>query len=122
MGKSEKNIDKIDNNKKLLLEALQKNLGNITLACKACGIESRQTFYNYLQNDPEFAKAVEAVNESALDFAEGKLMQLINNGDTTATIFFLKTKGKKRGYIEKQEIEVGKLEPPKINVFFEPQE
>ena len=32
--------------------------------------------------------------------------ELIKNGKVAATIFFLKTKGKKRGYSEKQEFVV----------------
>ena len=31
--------------------------------------------------------------------------ELIKNGKVAATIFFLKTKGKKRGYSEKQEFD-----------------
>lgn len=42
--------------------------------------------------------------ETRLDKAEKKLDQLIGAGDTTALIFYLKTKGKKRGYIERTEI------------------
>ena len=32
------------------------------------------------------------------------LQDAINDGNLTATIFFLKCKGKKRGYIERQEV------------------
>ena len=32
-------------------------------------------------------------------------------GNTTATIFFLKTKGRKRGYVEKHDVEVANHEP-----------
>ena len=38
--------------------------------------------------------------------AESKLMENINGNDNTSIIFFLKTKGKKRGYVEKQEVEL----------------
>ena len=64
----------------------------------------RQTHYNWLKDDADYKAKVEALDDVVLDFAESKLHQSINNGSDTATIFFLKTKGKKRGYIEKQEI------------------
>ena len=41
-----------------------------------------------------------------LDFAETNLHQQIQEGNTTATIFLLKTRGRKRGYIERQNIQV----------------
>ena len=34
------------------------------------------------------------------------LFKQIKDGNTTATIFYLKTKGKKRGYIEKTEVDI----------------
>lgn len=48
---------------------------------------------------------VRAEKESLLDFAESQLLNNIKNGDTTSILFYLKTQGKKRGYIERQEVE-----------------
>ena len=47
-----------------------------------------------------FKAEVEAINEASLDYVESKLMTAIHNDNITAIIFYLKTKGKKRGYIE----------------------
>jgi hypothetical protein len=93
----------MDTNKKVMLQALEKSLGIVTTASRSCGI-ARQTHYNWLENDEEYKKAVEAIGDMALDFAESKLHKQIDKGDTTATIFYLKTKGKKRGYIERTEL------------------
>lgn len=87
-----------------MLEALKKSLGVVSTACEEVGI-SRQTHYNWLNDDPEYKSAVEDIAESAIDFAESKLYEQIKDKDTTATIFYLKTRGKKRGYIEKTEID-----------------
>ena len=65
---------------------------------------ARSTFYDYMAKDPEFKKSVNDISEIALDFAESKLHEQISEGNTTATIFYLKTKGKSRNYIERQEI------------------
>lgn len=90
--------------KKKLLDALEKSLGIVTTACKSAGC-ARSTFYKYMADDQEFKKAVDDISEIALDFAESKLHEQISEGNTTATIFYLKTKGKKRNYIERQEIQ-----------------
>jgi hypothetical protein len=89
--------------KDAIIQALEKSLGVVTTACKQVGI-GRTTFYEWLNNDPEFAKQVEEIQNVALDFAESQLHKQIGDGSTSATIFYLKTKGKKRGYIERQEI------------------
>lgn len=86
-----------------MLKALEKSLGVVTTACKMAKV-GRTTYYEWLDKDPEFKKAVDDFNNIALDFAESKLYELIQEGNVTATIFYLKTKGKKRGYIERQEI------------------
>lgn len=41
--------------------------------------------------------------EEQVDFAEEKLFENIGENDNTAIIFYLKTKGRHRGYIEKKE-------------------
>jgi hypothetical protein len=89
--------------KKAMIEALTKSLGIVTLACKEVDI-ARQTHYRWMQEDEKYKQDVEDVADIALDFAESKLHKQIDKEDTTATIFYLKTKGKKRGYIERQEI------------------
>lgn len=86
-----------------MLEALEKSLGVVTTACQIVGI-SRQTHYDWLENDPEYKKAVDALQDVALDFAESKLFKNIEKSKEASIFFFLKTKGKKRGYIERQEI------------------
>lgn len=89
--------------KQAMLEALEKSLGVVTTACQIVGI-SRRTHYDWLENDPEYKKAVDALQDVALDFAESKLFKNIEKAKEASIFFFLKTKGKKRGYIERQEI------------------
>jgi hypothetical protein len=98
-----KKIDNLDNEKRQMLNALERSLGVVTSACKAVGI-SRQTHYNWLNDDLEYKAAVHSIDDIAIDFAESQLHQQIKNGEVSSTIFFLKTKGKKRGYVERQEI------------------
>lgn len=90
--------------KAALLKALEKSLGIVTSACKSAGC-ARNTFYEYCKDDAEFKEKVEDISNLTLDFAESQLHEQIKDGNTTATIFFLKTKGKKRGYVERQEIQ-----------------
>jgi hypothetical protein len=103
-------MDKTEQHKKAMLDALEKSLGVVTSACKTVGV-GRTTHYLWMQEDKEYKSAVEELSDVAIDFAESQLHKQIKDGNSTATIFFLKTKGKKRGYIERQEVDVssGKL-------------
>ena len=96
-------MNKTEQHKKAILEALEKHLGIVTTACRTVGV-GRTTFYGWLNEDKEFAKKVEDVQNIALDFAESQLHKQIGDGNTSATIFYLKTKGKGRGFVERQEI------------------
>lgn len=100
---TEEILNKLDNVKKRVIEALIESKGIVTSACEAAQVP-RGTFYWWINNDPDFKEAVEDVQDIAIDFVEGKLFDKITSGDTIATIFYLKTRGKKRGYIERNEI------------------
>lgn len=89
--------------KKAMLEALEKSLGIVTTAAKSVGID-RSTHYKWMDNDPAYKEAVSSISDMALDFAESQLQKRMKDGSDAAIIFYLKTKGKRRGYIERQEI------------------
>lgn len=118
------NFVQMDSNKKEILESLEKHKGIVTTACASIGL-ARSTYYSWLRSDDEFAEAVAEIGETAIDFVESKLMQKINGitminenaksdeddptyilpPSDTAIIFFLKTRGKKRGYVERMEVD-----------------
>jgi hypothetical protein len=112
-------MNKVEQSKKAMLEALRKTLGNVSNACDIVGI-GRTSHYNWLKADPEYKAAVDDIGEDAVDFVESKLFELISGvkcskvvGDEvvvyetppckTSCIFYLKTKGKKRGYSEHEQ-------------------
>jgi hypothetical protein len=95
---------KRDNIKSNFIQTYVKKACNISETCKVVDI-NRDTYYRWRKNDEEFRKACESAEESLIDFAETQLMNNIKYGKETSLIFFLKCKAKKRGYIDKQEIE-----------------
>ena len=101
--------------KEQLLQALTKSLGIVSTACASVGM-SRTTYYKYYNEDKDFKTLVDDISDVAIDFAESQLFELIKGGNITAVIFYLKTKGKKRGYVEKQEIDLGNNFPTNITV------
>jgi len=107
----------MDNIKEQILEALEMHNGIVSSACASIGL-ARSTYYNWLNEDAVFKAAVEEIQDVAIDFVESKLMEKIRGVQVagkdvvydvppsdTAIIFFLKTKGRKRGYVERQEID-----------------
>lgn len=109
--------------KKQFLTCLEAARGNVSLACKKMNTMSRQTYYAWMKDDPEFKQQVEDIQDGLIDFAEEKLFDLIDGAyeevihpltgevvnlrskpNPTSVIFYLKTKGKNRGYIERQEL------------------
>lgn len=99
-------MTEMDNPKKAaMLAAMKASLGVVSTACEQTGI-SRQTHYNWIASDAEYKQECEALAERTIDFAESHLFKLIKNGNPAAIIFYLKTKGRNRGYVERQEVDV----------------
>lgn len=118
MGRRRKYTIKETKTKKAeLLDMMNNNLGILTPALKSLGIPTG-VYYKWLDEDEKFRSEVNEIQTVTLDFVESKLLKLIKEGDKTAIIFYLKCKGKDRGYIEKQYIEQNTTfsEPLKLNI------
>ena len=94
-----------DISKEAFIIAYKENFGNITIACESAGV-GRGQYKAWCEKDPEIRQRLAEIEpeEIMLDFGEHKLMERVAKGDTLATMFLLKTKGKRRGYIERQEV------------------
>ena len=90
------------------LEAYEKSLGVLKTACEATGM-CRKTIWEWRKKYPEFDEACHECEEVAIDFVESRMFKTIDKGgegSAILTIFYLKTKGKHRGYVEKQEVDL----------------
>ena len=77
--------------------------GVLAKAADELGV-TRRTLYNYMQRWPDLARAYEDAQERLLDLAENVLVGAMQRGSLPAAMFVLKTKGKDRGYTERQEV------------------
>jgi hypothetical protein len=66
---------------------------------------TRSAISQRIKKSEMLQEAHDQAADAMTDFAEDKLFQAISDGDMTAIIFYLKCKGKKRGYIERQTLE-----------------
>ena len=107
---------------KIQMAGVQKALvdcrGMVTYAAKQLGT-TYDNLTRYIKANPKLESLIVALQERRLDFAESKLDALIEKEDKTAIIFFLKTKGKKRGYIEDEKMDLSKLTQP-ITFIYQP--
>ncbi|MCA9497123.1 MAG: hypothetical protein KC589_09330 [Nanoarchaeota archaeon] len=90
--------------KEKFIQKLDEAKGIVAYACSSTGI-ARRTYYNWIKEDEWFREACEDITEMVKDIVEAKLLTNINEGKETSVIFYLKTKAKDRGYVERQEIE-----------------
>ncbi len=88
---------------KRMLDAIKKNGGAVYLAARELGC-APNTIYNRMERVPSIKQAVEDARGEVVDYAEQKLRLAILNGEPWAIAMALKTIGKNRGYVERQEV------------------
>ena len=103
-----------------LIDAIKKNAGIVsgilTTLKKEYGIElSREAIYKRKESSPAVAAAFTEAEETVLDVAESKLLSAINKGEMKPIMFYLRTKGKRRGYAERQEITGAECKPIEVD-------
>jgi hypothetical protein len=82
--------------------ALEKSHGLVSFAARLLGC-NRSTVYEYLNRHPHLRNIISDAGEALLDKGELALEKAIDGNESWAVQFLLKTKGKKRGYVERQE-------------------
>ncbi len=97
-----------------VIDMIHKKGGYVTHVADAFSV-AYQTLWTWKKKYKAIEEAFIEANEVQLDFTESQLMERIKGGDTTAIIFYLKTKGKARGYVERQEY-VGLEGKPKVTL------
>lgn len=99
-----KTYTKKEVNQKKFLDIFTEKATNIKQTCAAIGI-SRSRYYEWYKEDI-FKSKVDDIVEGLIDDVESQLYMNIMDGKESSIFFFLKTRAKHRGYIERQETEI----------------
>lgn len=100
-----------DTLKRNLIDAMIESLGVIKTACESCKC-SRQTYYNFMEDDPEFKKAIENSTHASHDFVRSILIENIKLKKEASVFFYMKTQ---MGWIEKTKMDLTSNDEP-INI------
>jgi len=87
-----------------ILSAIKGSAGIISTIADNLGC-SWHTADKYIKEHESCVEAYNDETERVLDLAESEMIKLIEGGEIQMIKYMLSTKGKKRGYTEKQEIE-----------------
>lgn len=115
---SKKEIDSVIDieKKKAFIDLLEEEHGGLYAAASKLAIPMSK-IRKWRNEDAEFDAAVNEVTDTEVRWVEYKLHDLIEQGNVTATTFFLRTKGKSYGYQESQKVEAevkGQVDVEKI--------
>ena len=106
---------------KQMLEAIKKSQGLVTKIQNNLEAITKEkwgweTVRNYLEKWESCKEAVRAEKEAMLDLAENNVFKDLARGDIHTSKWYLKMKGKERGYVETQEIQMAGTDPLNINL------
>jgi len=87
-----------------IIAALQKTHGMVYLAAIDLGCAA-STIYRRADKDKKVQATIDSYRGQLIDKAELKLEQAVMNGEPWAVTLTLKSLGKNRGYVERQEID-----------------
>jgi hypothetical protein len=94
-----------------VVQALEASAGMVATAARKLGIH-RQTIYNMIKSDPTIKDERQRIRDEVVDLAEATLLGLIRDKNVSAIIFFLKTQGRNRGYVENAQINIDPTSVP----------
>jgi hypothetical protein len=78
------------------LQVLEQSLGIISVAQQKTGVDSE--LLKKWRKNIFFEERVKKIDDICADYVENQLLKQIREGNTQAITFYLKTKGKSRGY------------------------
>ena len=84
-------------------EALRQSGGIYTMAARKLGVTAYMVTA-CVERSPTLKAACKDIEDRLLDFTEGQLQAKIHEGSMAAITFYLRTKGKSRGYVERGEV------------------
>ena len=87
-----------------VIQAVHDTKGLVSLTAKRLGCV-QQTVRNYISRYATVKQALRDEREAMLDVGELSLFNAVQNGEAWAVCFWLKTQGKHRGYVERQEVD-----------------
>lgn len=86
-----------------LAEALRENRGMVATAARQLGM-NHSALCARIKDSPTLQAVVAEAREHMTDRAELKLYEKVEDGESWAVTFYLRTQGKSRGYVERQEV------------------
>lgn len=84
-------------------DKLREYHGNQAAVARAFGVD-RSRITQYMEQHPELRAVKQEAEEAILDHAESALYRAVLSGEPWAVKWLLATKGKGRGYVERQEV------------------